>query len=308
MSLSSSDFSSISSLPCFQGRYDVKFDVSLLTNGLSHTCYKVTFNSDHYFVKKLNKNTGHIETACAQALSDIATENISPRVIYFDDIWLITEFVEGSSLAEIHFNADVKINMGMSALSKLHQQSPLCNILAIPALSTTTVVKQLIANCHYDKLDISLVSSLSQQLSDRIADTLSSHTQEYVLCHGDANYHNILIDKANTSFLIDFECSHLAPREFDIAMFLAINTISTNSISTAVDVYSKLLPSHPIDMTLISNYLLYSLLINGLWYLSQSDDNNELHFLHLAHQQWSIFDSYSNSRSLNLPNLLNQLV
>ena len=134
-----------------------------------------------------------------------------------------------------------------------------------------------------------------------------------VVCHGDLNFTNILHDNDNTAWLIDFECAQLAPPEFDLAMFIAVNNIATQDITHIIAEYSALMPTSRLNKSLLHYYLLFSLLINGLWYLSTMKpiditkmENTEVEnkVYGLAIEQWSTFDRFSLQYMNTLPKLL----
>ncbi len=311
MTLHADLINSLKSLPCFD---EIKA-ISLLANGLSQTSLKVTTPSQLYFAKKLNSESANTEVSCALLCSltcvseDLGQDSkhpLSPRVIYHDQQWLITEFISGIVLANSDLKNNVKISTALALMAKLHQLPSAVTKQSINQLNTTLSVKRLltdpvpfIANhCQFlEKVTISLSVTI-----DRLTMATKSPV---VLCHGDINFTNILLDEEQKPWLIDFECAHLAPVEFDLAMFIAINNIANCRITGIVNDYGKLISRYRPNSKLLNHYILYSFYINGLWYF---DNINELAadkpMYALGIEQWSAFDRFANEHSIALPKLM----
>jgi thiamine kinase-like enzyme len=298
MSLTSSELNSIKSLPCFS----VIVELFLLTDGMSHTCVKVTTPEQVFLAKKLNQDTAITEVFSALTCSNTG---LSPNVIYHDNEWLVTEFITGTSLAKYELKSSEKISTALILMAKLHQLPPLQNNLSIPTLNTTKSVNRLFTNpASFNEHQKLILEELTEILTLNIKTQQKCSGTSIVLCHGDINYSNILIDNTRKPWLIDFECAHLAPVEFDLSMFIAVNNISTHHISVMVNNYMKLIPSYQLNNKLLTYYLLYSFFINGLWYLDNIHDPkvNNL-FRTLAIEQWSAFDKFAFAQSITMPKL-----
>jgi len=277
---------SLKSLPCFT---EIQ-DLSLLTDGFSHTCFKVITATNVFFVKKLNTATADGE---ANASLACAEQGISPHIVYLDKQWLITEFIDGSSLADAKINVDSKTVIALKLLASCNKLVASEYYRAIPLLDTSQSVNALLINPtlvlapHLDVLD-----KLTHSLTDSIKSLICKTQALNVLCHGDVNFTNVILGKDQRSWLIDFECAHKAPVEFDLAMFIAVNDIPINQLKNVIYSYTTLVPSISINLDLLHHYLLYSFYINGLWYL----DNN---LQSLAISQWSAFDNFACQQSFN---------
>jgi thiamine kinase-like enzyme len=123
-----------------------------------------------------------------------------------------------------------------------------------------------------------------------------------------------LQDNCNRAWLIDFECAQLAPAEFDLAMFIAVNTFGKQDITQLIAKYQTLVPTYKLNSSLLQYYLLYSFFINGLWYLSNikpaahieiETTEVENKMLGLAIEQWAAFDSFTDTQTITLPKILN---
>ena len=299
MSLTSSELNALKSLSCFEE----VLDVSMLVDGMSHTCSKVTTSSQSYFVKKLNNETAEEEVVSSLLA---AKHRLSPKVIYYDETWLVTEYIDSIILDKAEFSIDKFITTSLTLMAKLHQLLPQLKTGAIPNLDTLKSVQRLFTN------PVPLPSQQRLILAD-ITDTLTSKIETEqrlsdtvnVLCHGDINYSNIVFDKTQQPWLIDFECSHLAPVEFDLSMFIAVNNIPTHLVDDILTCYTDLVPNYRPNQTLITYYLLYSFFINGLWYLdNRNDSKGNNHLRSLAIEQWSAFDNFAVKHHLDIPKLM----
>lgn len=295
-------------LPCF----DELLSIELLANGLSQTSIKVTTKSKLYFAKKLNSDTANIEISCALFCSnnnskeDLTTQ-LSPAVVYHDQQWLVTEFISDYTLADAKVGLDVKNSITLTLMAKLHQLSTSRILGNIPQLNTSLSVARLLTKpLPLLAKNISILDSVSKTLTDVISKIILASESPLVLCHGDMNFSNILIDYLQNPRLIDFECAHKAPPEFDLAMFIAVNSVPTNRIKGLVIEYTELNPAHDCNDELLNLYILYSFFINGLWYLDNMDKNEEskLRFQELAFSQWSSFDNFADELNLQLSKLL----
>ena len=299
MSLTSSQLDTLKSLPCFEAI----MDISLLADGMSHTCIKVTTPSQIFFVKRLNIETAREEVFSSQYA---AKSGLSPSVIYHDNIWLVTEFIEGITLDKTELSRCQCIYTGLSLMAKLHQLMPQHNTIPIPYLDTSKSVQRLFTNPNSILATQRLIlGDVTEILTFNIDTQQSISGAAIVLCHGDINYSNIIIDHTQKPWLIDFECSHLAPIEFDLSMFIAINNISPLHIGEIVNRYITLVPSYRPNNKLLTYYILYSFFINGLWYLDNVNDlKTNKHLRSLAIEQWSAFDSFAIKQSIDIPKLM----
>jgi thiamine kinase-like enzyme len=161
------------------------------------------------------------------------------------------------------------------------------------------------------------LSKIGKSLSNTICSLITDTQRVNVVCHGDLNFTNVLHDNDNTAWLIDFECAQLAPPEFDLAMFIAVNNIATQDITHIIAKYCALMPTCRLNSSLLHYYLLFSHLINGLWYLSNTKpvditktEHTEVESIEaenkmygLAIEQWSAFDRFSLEYMITLPSL-----
>ncbi|NQZ27483.1 MAG: phosphotransferase [Colwellia sp.] len=302
---------SLKSLPCFT---EIKA-ISLLANGLSQTSLKVTTTAQVFFAKKLNEETASTEISCALLCARVNSsrtselgrkKKLSPQVIYHDQQWLVTEFINGITLSDSDVKNDIKISTALTLMAKLHQLPTAVAMQSINQLNTTLSVKRLLTNpAPFIAKHSYFLDKVTKSLSTTITSLIIADKTPSVLCHGDINFTNILLDDKQRPWLIDFECAHVAPVEFDLAMFIAVNNIADSSIAGIVDDYGKLVPRYRPNSKLLNHYILYSFYINGLWYfdnINELPDDNVMYALGI--EQWSAFDRFANEHSIIVPKLM----
>ncbi len=240
-----------------------------IVEGLSSQCYRVHADNRIFFAKQT-------ATTNETTISLLAGSHyISPKVIYHDQHWLITEFIEGESLATIQQTIEEKIVIAMKLMSKCHQ------IAAKPVeLVPISVAHSLINNAHFSSQQQSELLQFSNQITAQI-----KHDNNLVCCHGDMNFSNMLIDQARSTYLVDFECNCSAPIEYDLAMFIAVNNIARDKITFIIKHYQEYSLTE-LDLPLLNHYLQFSYLINGLWYINTYHKTKLKKFRPLAKQQW----------------------
>jgi thiamine kinase-like enzyme len=287
-------FEEIKALPCFVNH---SCEVKRVTGGESHDCFKITFIKNDieecYFVKSFS---GHQETAVAEISSNLlaAEAGLAPAIIYYSPLWLVCEYIHGESLAKftaektsLVFNDRVMIAMNL--MVKMHQLKHPQNH---PILNIEKLLVTLIKDIEPTHLQQVFFNETIKEIIP-----LQLPNNNLVLCHGDVNYENIrLSDTYNKnyplekSWLVDFECSCLAEAEYDIAMFIAINTRCAGNVEAIVKQY-QLYANVDVDNKKVLAYLACCYLINGLWYLKLAGDNKKNQTIRQkACQQLVLFD------------------
>lgn len=311
MTVSTDDIISLKSLPCFN---DI-IDISPITAGLSHSCFKVITSRHSFFAKKLCRKTAKIEL---DSSANTAQVGLSPTIIYHNTDWLVTEFINGTTLDKVNMCINDKFSVALALMTKLHTLSPQVNTHNLNPLNTLTLTKSLFSHC--ESLDLAQRATL-ENIGHMLTITLQREQKRSgspdVLCHGDINYSNIMIEykgpksnKADTflygrSWLLDFECAQLAPVEFDLAMFIAVNNISFELKDQVIVNYVKQLPEFIPNYRLLDTYILYSFFINALWYFTHGINiNTKAQFKPLVIEQCSAFDNFAAKQGTLFPSLM----
>ncbi|MBL4940565.1 MAG: phosphotransferase [Colwellia sp.] len=256
-------------LPCFSKVESI----SVINAGLSQKCYKVYADNKFYFAKTVSGN------AEAKMAVPADTAGFSPSVFYHDQQWLVTDFIDAENLALNISNTKGKINHAIRLMVQCHQLN------YQPAkLSAQTITNELINKPHFSALK----KTELQQYAELVLAPLNN-SKNLVCCHGDLNFSNVLIDQQKHTWLVDFECACLAPAEFDLAMFIAVNNISENKISGIITQYQHHFFAAKIDHKLLYAYLTFSYFINSLWFTNSYNKRHEIALLKLHQQQWKKF-------------------
>jgi len=174
-------------------------------------------------------------------------------------------------------------------MSKVHQIQADLPVLSIKHIIDDLIVSLLKADDFNGKHQI-LVNKFYQEFLQGLI------VKEPYLCHGDLNFSNILLEATKDSRnsviqIIDFECACIADREFDLAMMVAINQLSLDDVELFLEEYSKYTNYQVVlNGAMVTRYLIFSHLINGLWYLGQKDKLGADEGLELAKQQFSLLN------------------
>jgi len=276
----------IKCLPCF---VDHVVEVAGISAGLSQHCFNVSLINDltdknaHYFVKSLSDSL--IENSQVLSAQLAAKLSISPEVIYHNDDWLVTEYIDGRTLDTIQMAVEEKIDIAVSLLRKLHQ---LTSITSIPRFCVAAMIEQQINQDCFSETQQTFVNVLIQK---HLTFPTGTNTGiKTVLCHGDVNFSNIIIDQQQKPWLLDFECAFVGDAEFDIAMFITVNQLSTESVVDSITSYQTQTDCL-LSPVLIEEYIVCCYLLNGLWYQGHAQASaNKAQYLELAFQQYQGFD------------------
>ena len=254
--------------------------------GLSHHCFVVTAinlesqKSAKYFIKSLSLHTSTEQNERLVAQSAAAL-HLSPNVIFQSKEWLVTEYIEGYSLFENQYPIADKIAVAMKLLQRFHQLSPLEQV---SSLSIKLLIEEQIKVNAFSGEQEAFLLKLNQDINT------FAQVSEPVVCHGDLNFTNILIDKQSKPWLVDYECTSIGSAEYDVAMFIAINNLSDCDFSYIFDCYQSQ-SNKTLNTALVQSYLACCYLINGLWYQERSYnviENDQ--YIDLAYHQYSQFD------------------
>lgn len=322
-------------LPCFSSL--TVTNIRLIESGLSQPCFEVGTVNQRYFAKYIADN--YAEFAASELASGYG---MSPKVVYAGNKWLITEFIEAQSLQQADLATNKKIALILDLLMQCHQidldlvqvnslmanvksraagdlLSPLkaqqVEISSLPVLNIAAVISDLLQQLnpnHFQHQQIALFSEHLQQKLSRLVAQQATDIKK-VLCHGDANFSNVLVTNngglSKNSFhgvLIDFECACLAPAEYDLAMMMAVNRIQANEVqeicqqyllhlawlknqntSSTSDETANKKQINPVSLSidLVTCYRELSILINFLWYFVEYQARKQLDYKNLAIEQ-----------------------
>lgn len=267
----------LSALPCFT---HIK-NIQPVTTGLSSHCYQVTADNKLFFAKKLTTTVESTASLLA------ASANLSPNIVYYDPQWLVTEFISGENLSTAQRSTHKKIVVAIKLMAQCHQ---LPN--KVSELKPKATISALIDDIHNETLHCFFQLTRNQSLNITDLRTMAnnilvhlSHDTPLVCCHGDLNFSNVMLSNTEQAYLIDYECACAAPAEYDLAMFIAVNSLKKQHITSVIKQYHQN-TSVVLDLALINHYLQFCYVINTLWYLVAFQQSECPNFMFLAKQQW----------------------
>ncbi|MBU2891699.1 phosphotransferase [Colwellia sp. D2M02] len=299
---------SLQALPCFT-------HISKVTDvkgGYSNQCFQVTTNDHDFFAKKVSSELLTTEVYLSKVL---AKEGLAPAIIYHDQQWVISEFIQGDNLTDSHLSLLDKIAISIELMVKFHGLlSHNLSQANVPTASHTATTKKAINSIpplsipkHIEQLLIAEISpdlrATFQKISDQLDLLITPASQGFqqVYCHSDINFSNVLLDANQRSWLIDFEYACKAPAEFDIAMLIAINNLPLSLLEQVIFQYqqkAKQQGFNRLNKDLCNRFLLFSYFINGLWYYNkalQAPCSTKETFTNLAKAQWQLYNQLSNT-------------
>ncbi|WP_448211663.1 phosphotransferase [Colwellia sp. MEBiC06753] len=250
-----------------------------LTGGLNNSVFKIETGEKRSFVAKHFSD----ERACQleaniQALA--ATYKLSPSVVYNDKHWLISKYINDKTLERSNLTIADKLTLAITLMVKFHQL-PLTN-LSDKHITTLSIYHCLTALAE----QVTLADNIKRMVDSALllAASLEKEPQQHVLVHGDLNFNNILL--GDVAQLIDFEAASIAAASYDLGMLLAVNCIATEQTEFVVSKYNQLVINNEVTTLSVTRYSFFAAIINGLWYLSQSNLRNPELYSTLAQQQF----------------------
>lgn len=266
----------IKALPCFQlNSLNNTIEIKRIEEGHSSYCFNVFLNKQRYFVKYVKQEV----EVNSEIIASIYTSSakLSPRVVYSDQHWLVCEYIEGTSLACHKVSINEKITICISLMKQCHKINS--------ELAVVDIIQIITEFCKYSRFTKQQQKILLQVLYEiENIDIKTIHKKQTVLCHGDLNFSNVLVSKK--SWLFDFECACSGEIEFDLAMFFAINELTTSQQHFAIKVYCGE-NLEGLNKKKLNSYLKTAYILNGLWYLNRSRFTNNVE---LENSEFNIFE------------------
>ena len=303
-------------------------NIHVIDAGLSQPCFQVDDKNSRYFAKYINDN--HVQAEASQLA---AIYGISPKIFYTDPHWLITEFKAGEGLDKGKHSEEENLAITLRLLAQCHHvtiasagypkeitldtaRTQQAQALRLPALDVIGTVKQLLQTIEISDSQAHVLQQLCELLRQNLIHATEQVTElRPVFCHGDANFSNVLAlektmvaDDEKCYLLIDFECACIAPKEYDVAMLMAVNGISLSKIEIMHRLYLQaFIELNPqknnlevvddlannmtvLSLNLVTRYYDLSLLINGLWYISQYQYRQQLKYKAMAYKQLMLLE------------------
>jgi len=253
----------IAKFACFKDNPVVA--IERLNAGLSQECYRVQTTKDEFLAKRF-KSVASYEKELAITKQKVLTQVI-PQLNAYRENWLISEYLQGSMLSEVEMSFEDKLRVVLplakkfySIASNIETSSPLFKDICLPDL-----IKDMASALGNDVNREQLINDVLQAYQ---SDSDKSG-YEPVLCHGDLNFNNIMYHHSLDDWrLFDFESCHYSTVEYDLAMLLAVNEYPITKFDSLLNIFIKHFPK--VSLGLVTRNYLMCLLINALWYESES--------------------------------------
>lgn len=281
--------------------------ITEIQHGFSQHCFELSTHNKHYIAKVfLSGNVEqHIELTAYQFLN--SHTDFTAKLLWSSSHVILLEKISGQLLVSSTKLLTTKLELIFPVLVKLHRLDDelltYCQPLDFNQLFTLLLTELILPANSLSLLDVFIdktLTDLTRQLNT-VSDSYDAKTLPLVACHGDLNFANVFYQgNAEPSdervMFIDFECLTLMPREYDLAMLLAVNELDETLIADVERLYNKACneqlsndKSEPVlDSQLIQLYYQLALLINGLWYLKKYQVSKEGMFKIKAAKQFSL--------------------
>lgn len=256
----------LSSCNCLVG-YE---QITKLSNGLSHQCFKVTTDKNILFLKIfLNQTEISAEHWQQQIDVQIQAANIglAPKIIESSYVqgYLVTGFIDGMPLRLSDLSLPDKLAHAAYVIYQCQQLKSSATVF-----QPHNIIEHLLKDAKLNSAHEKRIKDFSSELIT----TLSIDPTRLVLSHGDVNFDNIMVCQQQ-GWLIDWEYCVLAEPEFDLGMCLAINNIEPQwhqSLISHFNSYLVELPytSYSVDTLKVTRYFELSVVINALWFYAQN--------------------------------------
>ncbi|GHE83284.1 aminoglycoside phosphotransferase family protein [Thalassotalea profundi] len=284
-------------LPFFQQRTIIS--VAEITTGLSQQSFKVRcLNDQLFYAKYFDKYNTEYAQIEKEVLLNSASSPITTSLLYSDEHWLVTPFIEANDLSKLNLPIKNKLNIALELMLTFQK-------LIIPSKKIKPI--SFIAHGDYYINALALNKNQQQILRSLLSDDDAIKAQQLTLCHGDFNFTNMLLNSPLTGIasdeipiLIDFECCCYSEVEYDIAMMIAVNNLLNYlSVDTVIAQIKVYLAQRMVNISTkkVMRYLGKSLLLNALWYICRFNRTNDNKWLILAKQQFQQADVLNNNKT-----------
>ena len=262
-------------------------NVTPITSGLSQHSFKVKCENNTYYAKYFSDNNERFAQIERDVLTSTSKLALTLPLLYSDDQWLITPYIEINDLA--HSSISLKNKLAISVELLLRFQTLPISSTAIKPLNITSLIDSFL-----DTLPINESDKVT--FKDVVFSLIPEQKLPLVLCHGDLNFTNIVSKNSafNQAQLIDFECCCYAETEYDIAMMIAGNNLL--ELMTLESVFyhiSDVFINNKVSFNnkKVTRYVFICLIINCLWYLERFLKTKAVKWQQLAIKQFSQADS-----------------
>lgn len=283
-------------------------NITAIEQGLSQHCFEIKMKQRCIIAKKFSQVTSL--TKEVMVLKQLKESGLVPKLLSYSQHIMLMSKLPGKPLS-ILANCREKFEQLISTMVSFHGYSQHIShqLTLFPPLLLPEILSELYEYANLTVAQKSMLNRFIQPMLKGCEYLLASSTQQqssitHVLCHGDFNTTNVLISDKN-SYLIDFESASIMPIEYDLAMMLAVNELSKNEITEAVELYQHIFDDQSAECftsnneinkanqpiltpLLVQYYYFIALSINGLWYLGKYLAEGDVALLNKANKQFSL--------------------
>lgn len=212
---------------------DIK-NIRILKKGMTNRSFKFSVNNKDYIMRIPGEGTENLidRESEANIYQKIRPLKISDNLLYInpDNGYKITEYIHNSRNCDS--KADRDLNMCLDVIRKLHNSD-----------YTVDNFFSIFDNIKFYEDLWGQESSIFKNYEEtkenvfRLKDFIDDNTDEFSLCHIDANPDNFIIDESDNVYLIDWEYAAMQDPLVDIAMFCIYAMYDEEEIDHFIDLY-----------------------------------------------------------------------
>ncbi|KGF09391.1 choline kinase [Clostridiales bacterium S5-A14a] len=212
---------------------DIK-NIRILKKGMTNRSFKFSVNNKDYIMRIPGEGTENLidRESEANIYQKIRPLKISDNLLYInpDNGYKITEYIHNSRNCDSKSDRD--LNMCLDVIRKLHNSD-----------YTVDNFFSIFDNINFYEDLWGQESSIFKNYEEtkenvfRLKDFIDDNTDEFSLCHIDANPDNFIIDESDNVYLIDWEYAAMQDPLVDIAMFCIYAMYDEEEIDHFIDLY-----------------------------------------------------------------------
>ncbi|MGG1398631.1 phosphotransferase family protein [Bacillus salipaludis] len=174
-------------------------------------------------------------------LAVLSAEGIVPKLVWTKrlengDVITAQQWLSGRELKPAEMDQEVVAKL----LKKIHRSEPMLGMLSRlekTAMSPETIFQSVQSQLDSEVLGLPEVQKTMDFLKEEVSNIYS---EEKVVCHGDVNHNNWLLDENNQLYLIDWDGAMIADPAIDLGLLLYWY-ISEESWDQWLAMYGKML-------------------------------------------------------------------
>ncbi len=240
-----------------------------LDGGLTNKSYLVESRGHHYVVRINAANSRALDLQReieARVLMFASDAGIGAELVYFDpyECYLVTRYIQGRHWQLSDSQNPDGIKRLASLLKSIHGLEPVEYALDIK-IKADHYWRHL--NTHTDFSHA--IELLRPSVERHIADAYKNNKLP-VLCHNDLILENLLCDKQQTLYALDWEYAAMGDPYFDLAVIVEAHELNESESLQLLQSYLNNNPSKQELARLYSNRIIYCYL-SVLWYAVKYD-------------------------------------